>query len=97
MVVSRKRDLPDDYVQEKRGHPRPQLLRPTWTCLNGVWDFAEDTGQGWMLASDGEGRERIVVPFSPETPASGLNRQRYLGNCWYRTTVRPPALDAGRL
>ena len=97
MAVNRTRDLSDHSLQEKRGHPRPQLVRPTWTSLNGVWDFAEDTGQGWMLAADVEWRERIVVPFSPETPASGLNRQRYLGNCWYRTTVLPPALDAGRL
>src|SRR3954452_1199635 len=70
-------------------HPRP-LLRRAWQSLDGVWDFA--------LEPDAERPERvafdrqIVVPFAPETPASGIEVPT-VARCWYRRslTVEPPA------
>lgn len=54
-------------------YPRPQLRRESWINLNGVWRYAitktvanEAPPDQW----DGE----IVVPFSPESPLSGVGR-----------------------
>ena len=51
-------------------YPRPQMHRKQWVCLNGPWDYA--------ILPDGERPEewqgKILVPFSPEAPLSGVNR-----------------------
>ena len=52
-------------------YPRPQLARDNWQNLNGRWKYAirkkgEDLGK-----YDGE----IIVPFSPETILSGVEKQ----------------------
>jgi beta-galactosidase/beta-glucuronidase len=48
-------------------YPRPQLERASYLNLNGVWDFARGA-----KGEKPEYREKIVVPFSPETRASGI-------------------------
>ena len=48
-------------------HPRPQMRREDWLCLNGKWSFAKLTAEG-QTAYEGE----IIVPFSPETVNSGI-------------------------
>ena len=58
------RDLPlNEY-------PRPQMRRDSFLNLNGWWDYAiypkEADFGGWQ--------GKIVVPFSPETILSGVNR-----------------------
>ncbi|HEX2850129.1 MAG TPA: hypothetical protein VHN98_06235 [Acidimicrobiales bacterium] len=76
-------------------HPQPLLRRPV-EMLDGPWSFALDP----------EGRDRpstvtfdreILVPFAPETPASGIGVGR-VDRCWYRRRLRiePPA-GAGRV
>ena len=67
-------------------HPRP-LLRRAWTSLDGEWDFA--TG-------DGDFDRTVVVPFAPETPASGVGARDPLTRVRYRRVVEPPA-GTGRL
>ena len=50
-------------------YPRPQLVRDSYLCLNGRWDFS--------LLSDelsGEEPEEILVPFPPESRLSGIGR-----------------------
>ena len=51
-------------------YPRPQMVRSQWTCLNGQWDYA--------ILPEGESPKewqgKILVPFSPEAPLSGVNR-----------------------
>ncbi len=51
-------------------YPRPQMVRDSYTCLNGIWDYAiypmGKAFDGW----EGE----IVVPFSPECLLSGVER-----------------------
>ncbi len=51
-------------------YPRPQMVRDSFVCLNGIWDYAiypmGKAFDGW----EGE----IVVPFSPECVLSGVER-----------------------
>ena len=50
-------------------HPTPQFKRRDYMCLNGEWDFCQSTE-----AEPGEYNEKIIVPFPPESPASGIER-----------------------
>lgn len=51
-------------------YPRPQFKRDSYLNLNGVWqcEFCESEEIPSKFSYD------IVVPFSPETPLSGVNR-----------------------
>ena len=51
-------------------YPRPQLQREFWQNLNGKWDF------GIYKTKDlfGGYKEKIVVPFSPESILSGVEK-----------------------
>ena len=70
-----------------REYPRPELRRPQWTCLNGLWDYAvttldADTPSTW--------NGKILVPFPLESRLSGVQRLLQPGEAlWYRR-----ALDA---
>ena len=69
-------------------YPRPQLRRDSYLNLNGPWDYAITDTDVQPERFDG----RILVPFSPETPLSGVRRtltpDRFL---WYRRRVTLPA------
>lgn len=54
-----------------REYPRPQLTRPDWTNLNGLWDYAV-TPLDAKSPSTWSGR--ILVPFCPESALSGVGR-----------------------
>jgi hypothetical protein len=54
------------------GYPRPQLERRSWTSLNGAWDFALDPEAAWNKPEQVAWNLSIMVPFAPETPASGI-------------------------
>ena len=72
------------------GYPRPQLERAQWTSLDGPWDFAIDR-DGVLTRPDQVDFERtITVPFSPETPASGIADTSFYRAVWYRRTVTVP-------
>lgn len=68
-------------------YPRPQLRRNSYLNLNGIWEYAITKTAEKPAAMQGE----IVVPFSPETPLSGvghiLQPDEYL---WYRRSVTLP-------
>ena len=76
--------LTDKPLQE---YPRPQFVRKSYVNLNGLWDYAITKSQAIPAAFDG----KILVPFSPESVLSGVNRQlkpnEYL---YYRTTFTLP-------
>ncbi|NBC96216.1 MAG: hypothetical protein GVY27_07680, partial [Deinococcus-Thermus bacterium] len=73
-------------------HPRPRLVRSTWTSLNGPWALARDdrvdpdARPPDVTAFDGE----IVVPFPPESPLSGLGDPGFHRSLWYRRRLRVP-------
>lgn len=80
----------DDIV----GYPRPQLRRNEWWCLNGPWDFAVDPAGQWQQPAQVAWTGTIEVPFAPETSRSGIGETGLYKACWYRRTIRPPALGA---
>ncbi len=68
-------------------YPRPQFQRDNYTNLNGKWEYCivpQDSGADIPTAMDGE----ILVPFSPESMLSGVERRlepyQYL---WYKRAL----------
>ena len=74
------------------GYPRPQLRRAEWGSLNGPWDFHLDPKAELGHPSEVTFEGSIVVPFSPETVASGVGDRGFFRACWYRrnVTIVPP-------
>lgn len=72
--------ITDKPLQE---YPRPQFMRKSYVNLNGYWDYAITDSDVAPTPYDG----KILVPFSPETTLSGVNRivkpNEYL---YYHTT-----------
>ncbi len=79
----------------KHGYPRPLLERADWQSLNGSWDFAIDSDQQWDNPAEVTWKATIVVPYSPETAASGIGNTGFYRRCWYRRTFQPPPLAHG--
>lgn len=77
-------------------YPRPLCRRDGWVSLNGPWEFALDAAARWSHPGEVEFRGTIEVPFSPETPRSGVGEAGYFQACWYRRVVEPPALGEGQ-
>ncbi|HKV07512.1 MAG TPA: glycoside hydrolase family 2 TIM barrel-domain containing protein [Thermoanaerobaculia bacterium] len=77
------------------GYPRPQLERASWISLNGPWDFVLDPDAKWRSPREVTWNGTILVPFSPETEASGVGDTSFYRRCWYRRTFEPPALRNG--
>src|SRR5688572_16837392 len=74
------------------GYPRPMLERAEWVNLNGPWEFALDPDARWSIPDEVAWTATILVPFSPETPASGIGNTGFYRSCWYRRIFEPPAL-----
>ncbi|HEV7960985.1 MAG TPA: hypothetical protein VGP57_00455, partial [Actinoplanes sp.] len=83
----------------KPDHPRPQLVRPDWLTLNGWWQFEIDQGDSGLEHGlrDRQLADRILVPFAPESRASGVENVDFLHAVWYRRTVRVPESWDGRV
>lgn len=62
-------------------YPRPQLERSEWQNLNGWWEYAITKSEDEPVQFDG----KIRVPFSPETPLSGVLKNVGADDfLWYR-------------
>lgn len=71
--------LPDKPLTE---YPRPQFARKSYLNLNGLWDYAITKTADMPVSFDG----KILVPFSPESALSGVNRQlKHNEYLFYRT------------
>nr|WP_277441816.1 AbfB domain-containing protein [Streptomyces sp. SPB162] len=75
-------------------YPRPQLTRPDWANLNGIWDFAvtgRDAGPPAAFT------EQIRVPFVAESALSGIKRKITENDkLWYKRTFTVPSTWNGR-
>lgn len=85
----------------KDSYPRPQFERESFINLNGWWtchisrkamcyrnreiDEERVTSKGF--------EDRILVPFAPETPASGMNVQDIIDCIYYHRTIQCERLD----
>ncbi len=78
-------------------YPRPQLEREHWQSLNGKWQFALDCDALWTVPGQVKWDSTITVPFSPETPASGINDQGFFRAVWYKREFETPELGGKRL
>lgn len=75
--------LDPDHVLEE--YPRPQLQRDNYTILNGFWDYS--ITKDALIPEIYEGK--ILVPFSPESILSGVNKQLMPGeSLWYKRTIK---------
>ena len=77
---------PENALQE---YPRPQMVRPVWKNLNGLWQYAI-TPQGEKAPSKYEGD--ILVPFCIESSLSGVQKEVGPENAlWYEKTFAVPS------
>jgi beta-galactosidase/beta-glucuronidase len=82
-----------DATSQDGTYPRPQLMRSAWLDLGGTWDFARDDDLS-RTVDDVRFSRSIVVPFPPESPASGVHETDFLPCVWYRRTLNPGDLRA---
>ena len=75
-------------------YPRPALRRDSCEILNGPWQYAITQTAEYPAAW----QDSILVPYSPEAPASGVNRTLQPGQ-WlhYHRLFAPPAGEGGRV
>ena len=75
-------------------YPRPALRRDSYENLNGLWQYAITGSAGLPAKWDGD----ILVPYSPETKASGVGCTLQPG-AWlhYHRSFVPPAGTGGRV
>lgn len=73
-------------------YPRPQLMRARWADLTGTWSFA--IGAPNAAPSDVDFDKTILVPFPPESAASGLSEPGMLHSVWYRRDLTSDDLEA---
>jgi beta-galactosidase/beta-glucuronidase len=77
-----------------REYPRPQMTRPDWLNLNGLWDYAIAV-KTQDIAPDFHGQ--ILVPFPIESALSGVKRPlRTEELLWYRRKFSIPYAWRGR-
>lgn len=83
---------PEDAWSE---YPRPQLVRPQWRSLNGLWEYSITPD---AATSAGAWAGRILVPFAIEAPLSGVGRDLEPNEAlWYRRAFDLDAPVTGRL
>lgn len=81
-------------------YPRPQLVRAAWTNLDGTWSFRHDDADAGLDAgwSGGFADARdIVVPFPPESAASGIAEPGFHPVVWYARTITRGDLETAGL
>lgn len=84
-----------DLSQPLNEYPRPQFVRDSYFSLNGKWQYKITKSPAIPDDYDGE----IVVPFSPESEISGVNKtvgpNDYL--IYKKTFVLPSDFNKGRV
>lgn len=74
-------------------YPRPELRRPRWLCLNGLWELELDDADHGLAAGWHTGRafsRRIVVPYPLESELSGIGDRTPHPIVWYRRCFTLP-------
>jgi len=75
-------------------YPRPQMVRSTWTNLNGLWQYAI-TAKDAGTPNNYDGQ--ILVPYPLESALSGVQKRLQPDQIlWYRRTIMPDAKKGAR-
>jgi beta-galactosidase/beta-glucuronidase len=70
-------------------YPRPQMVRSSWTNLNGLWQYAILPAASQSIPASYQGN--ILVPFAVESSLSGVGKTVGKDSVlWYRRTVAVP-------
>ncbi len=86
------KDLDPAHVREE--YPRPMMRRDSCLCLNGSWNYCISKSEDHPAVWDGQ----ILVPFSPESLLSGVDRQLLPGeHLWYERDLPEFYSGNGRL
>jgi beta-galactosidase/beta-glucuronidase len=76
-------------------YPRPQLTRPDWLNLNGLWQY-EPGKAGDSVPAGRKLSDLILVPFPVESAISGV--MKHYDRLWYRRLFTvPPAWKGKRV
>ncbi|KSU84528.1 Glycosyl hydrolases family 2 [Fictibacillus enclensis] len=83
----------------RKEYPRPQFQRNDWLNLNGEWNFQFDhqnagEKEAWYKKTDLN--QKIIVPFTYETKASGIQEETFCPYVWYQKSVEVPKEFAGQ-
>jgi beta-galactosidase/beta-glucuronidase len=74
-------------------YPRPQMRRPVWLNLNGLWEYAITT----KSKAEPDFKGHILVPFAIESALSGVKRPlKPRERLWYRRSFTIPEGWAGQ-
>jgi beta-galactosidase/beta-glucuronidase len=71
-------------------HPFPQMERKNWRNLNGEWQFEFDFGKSGRernVQSQQSLKDKITVPFCPESELSGVNYKDFIPAVWYKKVI----------
>ena len=72
-------------------YPRPQMVRPEWQTLNGLWEYAI-TDSSATLPKQYEGT--IIVPYPIESALSGVKKSLLpTQRLWYKRTLQKPVIQ----
>ncbi len=76
-------------VIPKAEHPNPQWERKNWKNLNGEWEFEFDFGKSAEAREVYKNvlKDKIIVPFCPESSLSGIEYKDFINGVCYRRTV----------
>ena len=80
-------------------HPKMQFYRPDWVNLNGEWSYEFDFGKSGIergLQKSAGFAGKIIVPFCPESPLSGVGHTDFIESMFYQRALEIPAAWDGR-
>ena len=74
-------------------YPRPQMVRPEWMNLNGLWSYGLTDAAADSFESEGQ----ILVPFALESSLSGVGKELKKGEAlWYEREFTIPRKWKGK-
>ncbi len=79
--------------QPRPEYPRPQFERSEWINLNGEWSYAFDFSKSGMerdLPNSPGFKDKIIVPFCPESKLSGVGYTDFIEAMWYQRKFEIP-------